>query len=76
MLGVLPIPFSMPLKTKVILLEVVQALGLVSVICSLPNVNTLAPWVGVVGTIATAAATYIKQQIDTPQSPPPTTPTT
>jgi hypothetical protein len=64
----------MSLKLKVILLEIVQLLGLISVICALPNVANLAPWVGIAGGIATASATYIKQQIDAPQASVPSTP--
>ena len=60
----------MSLKLKVCLTELVQALGLVSVICSLPQVLALGKWAAIIGAVATAGATYIKQQIDTPIAPP------
>jgi hypothetical protein len=64
-------------KTLHILLELVQGLGLISTVASLPGLSLVAPWAGIVGGCASGVATIIKTQFITGNIPatPPTPPT-
>ena len=67
-------------KTAHFLLELVQGLGLVATVASLPGLSAVVPWVGIAGAVAAGAASIVKTNIlgnipaapATPPSNPPT----